>query len=306
VGPSSLTDVGRMLGPLLAARCTANGAPINLIAFENHRRAQELFTLGAIEAAPAVAARIGRRIGISGGAVWRTVSRREVTEQGLRFTADRVEECLVDAVSLIDGAPPADGSIPGLTRVRAFDDRMVEKLWLFNAGHATAAYLAWQRGCTTMAEALADPAVRSMTVAVMREAQQALDTYLAGRPGSAEIPHRSLDAILEHYADPALGDTVTRVAREPRRKLAADDRLIGPAVACLAAGIRPTALATAAAAALAYREPGDRQAVDLQRELELVGPEEVLAGVSTLDPRDELVRLICERYHEFVRAGVPA
>ena len=68
-----------------------------------------------------------------------------------------------------------------------------------------------------------------------------------------------------------------RVARDPRRKLAADDRLVGPAGACLAAGIRPETLARVIAAALAYGEEGDRQASDLRRELEFLEPEEVLS-----------------------------
>ena len=84
------------------------------------------------------------------------------------------------------------------------------------------------------------------------------------------------------------------MGREPRRKLGHEDRLIGPAVAAMAAGLRPVALAEAAAAALSYGEPGDPQARDLRREIFLLGPEEVLATVSTLDKRDELTRLICD------------
>ena len=87
-----------------------------------------------------------------------------------------------------------------------------------------------------------------------------------------------------------------RVAREPRRKLAADDRLTGPGIACLAAGFRPLALADAMAAALSYAEPSDPQATDLQREIELLGPEEVLARLGSLDPQDELVQLVGDSY----------
>ena len=90
------------------------------------------------------------------------------------------------------------------------------------------------------------------------------------------IPARRPSSILDLYADPSLDDTVVRVARDPRRKLAADDRLVGPAGACLAAGIRPETLARVIAAALAYGEEGDRQA-SLRRELEFLEPEEVLS-----------------------------
>ena len=103
---------------------------------------------------------------------------------------------------------------------------------------------------------------------------------------------RTASWILQRYADPALGDPVSRVGREPRRKLAADDRLVGPALACLAEGIRPDGLARAIAAGLRYAEPGDLQAVDLQREIALLGAVEVLADVSGVAACDELTRLV--------------
>jgi hypothetical protein len=50
------------------------------------------------------------------------------------------------------------------------------------------------------------------------------------------------------------------------------------------------------AAALSYAEPNDPQAMDLQREIELLGPEEVLARLGSLDPQDELVQLVGDSY----------
>jgi mannitol-1-phosphate 5-dehydrogenase len=40
VGASALPDVGRVMAPLLRARLAASEAPINVITFENHRRAR--------------------------------------------------------------------------------------------------------------------------------------------------------------------------------------------------------------------------------------------------------------------------
>ena len=97
---------------------------------------------------------------------------------------------------------------------------------------------------------------------------------------------------------------MSRVAREPRRKLAAGDRLVGPAVASRAAGIVPMALARTMAAALAYREPTDPQAVTLAGEIDLVGPAEVLEMVSFLHPGDELSRLVCANYEDLTRRKV--
>jgi mannitol-1-phosphate 5-dehydrogenase len=296
VGPSALPGVGRTLAPLLRARLAASAAPINVITFENHRRAPEVLAASLIEEDPFLARMICRRVGIGGAVLWRTISRRTITSKGVQFDTDGADECYADALALVPGAPPLDGSVPGVELVRAFDDRMIEKLWIFNAGHATAAYLGWQCGCRTVREAMACPTVRAPVAEVVTEAQRAFEAYLSMRPGSVSIPARSLKRILDYYADPGLEDPIVRVAREPRRKLAADDRLIGPAVACSAAGFRPLALADTIAAALSYAEPTDPQATDLQREIELLGLEGVLVGLGNLDPQDELVRLVRHNY----------
>jgi len=296
VGASALPSVGRTLAPLLRARLAASEAPVNVITFENHRRAPEVLAASLIEEDPFLARMIRLSVGIGGAAVWRTISHRRITSQGVRFDADGADECYADAFALTPGAPPLDGSVPGIELVRAFDDRMVEKLWIFNAGHAAAAYLGWQRGCRTVREAMERPTVRAAVAGVVTEAQQAFEAYLSIRPGSVSIPARSMNRILHSYADPRLVDPIARVAREPRRKLAADDRLIGPSIASLAAGLRPLALTDAIAAALRYAEPTDPQATVLQREIELLGPEEVLARLGGLDPQDELVRLVSHNY----------
>jgi mannitol-1-phosphate 5-dehydrogenase len=292
VGPSSLAAVGRLLGPALARRLARGGAPLNVIAFENHRRAGELLAGGIFEAAPALAGQLSRRLGIGGAAVWRTVSRRVLTGGELCLHADALDECHVDASSLLPETAPLDGSLPALSLTHAFDGRMVEKLWLFNGGHAAAAYLGAAAGCATVDEAMRVPAVRALVVRAVDEAADAFAAYVALTPGAPRPAPRPLDSLLERYCDPALADSVARVAREPRRKLAAGDRLIGPAIMALGSGRRPEALAAAAAAALHYRDPDDAQATGLGRELELLGPEEVLAAVSTLDRGDELIRLI--------------
>jgi mannitol-1-phosphate 5-dehydrogenase len=296
VGPSSLPPVGRRLAPLLRARLGASTAPVNVITIENHRRAPELLAEGLFEVDASLAGTVGQRLGISGAAAWRIVSRREVASTGLRFHVDDVSDCYVDGASLLRGVPPADGSAPGLEAVQPFECYMAEKLWVFNAGHATAAYLGWLAGCSTIDEAMARDDVCATVTAVVEEGQHLFDASHTGGSHVPALKPRPLEWILARYAQPALADPTIRVGREPRRKLSAGDRFIGPAVASLAIGHRPLALATGAAAALAYGEATDQQAVDLRREINLLGPEEVLSMVSTLDPGEELTTLICERY----------
>ena len=75
-----------------------------------------------------------------------------------------------------------------------------------------------------------------------RSSWRAVKLTLSRRPEFHAVPPRSLNWILDSYANPG-SKTIVRVAQEPRRKLAADDRLTGPGIACLAAGFRPLALA---------------------------------------------------------------
>ncbi len=109
----------------------------------------------------------------------------------------RASHCPVDAISLVDGAP-LDGSLPGLDPVRCFDDRITEKLWLFNAGHAAAAYFGWHAGYATMTEALRCHEIRDATLSAMAEAQQGFCARVAKRPASTFGGARSLDDILDH------------------------------------------------------------------------------------------------------------
>jgi hypothetical protein len=52
------------------------------------------------------------------------------------------------------------------------------------------------------------------------------------------------------------------------------------------------------AAALAYRDVGDAQSLDIGAELSLLGAAETLAAIAGLDPTDALVRAVAERHAE--------
>jgi len=121
---------------------------------------------------------------------WQTISRRTITNQGVRFDVEGADECYADALALIPDAPPLGGSVPGIELVRSFDDRMIEKLWIFNSGHAAAAYMGWQCGCQTVRGAMGRPTVRAVVAGVVTEAQRAVEAYLSRRPGSVLLPPR--------------------------------------------------------------------------------------------------------------------
>jgi len=57
--------------------------------------------------------------------------------------------------------------------------------------------------------------------------------------------------------NPYLHDAVDRICRDPARKLAYGDRLVGTMRECLKQGVEPKLLAAGAAAALRYLAAGD-------------------------------------------------
>jgi mannitol-1-phosphate 5-dehydrogenase len=127
------------------------------------------------------------------------------------------------------------------------------KLYGHNAVHALIGYLARRNGCLFMSEAAGDPQL--MTLA--REA------FLAESGPALIARHQGLDPLFspagfEAYGDdllnrmvnPYLRDRTERVTRDPRRKLAWEDRLVGTMRLALDAGLAPERFALGAAAAL--------------------------------------------------------
>ncbi|MGO8679238.1 MAG: hypothetical protein ACLQVX_25630 [Limisphaerales bacterium] len=127
------------------------------------------------------------------------------------------------------------------------------KLYGHNAVHALIGYLARRKGCLFMSEAAGDP--RLMTLA--REA------FRAESGPALTARHKGLDPLfspagfaaygddlLTRMVNPFLRDRTERVTRDPRRKLAWEDRLVGTMRLALDAALAPERFALGAAAAL--------------------------------------------------------
>ena len=65
-----------------------------------------------------------------------------------------------------------------------------------------------------------------------------------------------LRAIADRFENAAVRDPVARVGRDPLRKLAGDDRLVGAARLAAAAGVAPVHLCTAAAGGAVLQRHG--------------------------------------------------
>jgi mannitol-1-phosphate 5-dehydrogenase len=212
------------------------------------------------------------------------VARREgdpALDDPLVFVGDRPATFYVDAAAL--GAPlPA---IEGMVITDRFEAAVQRKLFTFSAGHATAAYLGYLKGYHYVHTAVRDPEIRAAVLAAMAEGQKAL---LARYGPDVAGDERTLQEILSRFDNAALNDSIERVGRDPVRKLAKEDRLVGPARLAREAGVIPEKLTLAVAAAMLFCPFADRAAVELNRAIRCDGPTAVLCRVAGFRPDDTL------------------
>jgi mannitol-1-phosphate 5-dehydrogenase len=288
VGVAALPHVARSLARGIAARQRAGAPPLNVILCENQLRCGELVR-GLLEQALVDGGGASVESVLAGvGLVEAVVSRMvpvlpaEVqAREPLLVLAEDYARLPVDRAGIIGALPP----VPGLQPVDRFAAWQARKLYVHNLGHAACAYLGYLRGHVTIADAVADPSVGSLARPAMEEAGRAL----CRRHGfDREELRVHIDNLMRRFANRALPDTVARVGRDPARKLAPQDRLVGALLLCRDEGIEPAAIVTATAAALRFDLASDPGAVALQARLRSDGLDATLRMVCGLPPGSEV------------------
>lgn len=234
------------------------------------------------------------QVGFNAAISDRIVSGQEANEQGRQvITADVAGDVLFDTLQLkreFDVLPPFKG-------LDNFPASIEEKLYILNCGHAVCAYLGYRKGYTYIHEAMGDETINRVVVGAMLESQRALQ----GKHGRALHYASMINEILDSFSNAALMDTITRVGRDPVRKLQADDRLIGPLKLAYRYGIEPTNLVKGCAAAFAFNPPNDPQASELQKLMREKGLENTLDFISQLRPWNPIAQLIRKEYKQQVQ-----
>jgi mannitol-1-phosphate 5-dehydrogenase len=282
VGPNRMTQVA----PLVAAGLARRRTPVNVLAFENGTdpgaRLREL-----VARTPG-GAPVAARHGFSGALVTRVVSRRIGAREGdvpPIFVGDPPDTFVVDRSRLVRPVP----AIEGMVLTDDWTGSVCRKLYLFSAAHAMTAYLGHLKGYHYIHSAIRDPEIRAAVLAAMSEAQAGL----ARRFGANMAGGRGdLLEIVGRFENAALGDQIVRVGRDPRRKLAIGERLVGALQTAAQAGVEPDYLALAVAAALCFHHPNDEQATALAREVERADPHSVLERVCGLEPNCTTARWV--------------
>ncbi len=286
VGVRALDAVAAALAAGLAARLAREGAaPLNVITCENlvgagrhvrglvHDRLPQDVRNRLDDRAGFVEAVVSRMVPIVPDAVR--------ARDPLWIACEPYARLPVDATAFRGPVPEVVGLEP-VDDIRAYQRR---KLACHNMSHAVCAYLGHRAGHAFIWQAMDDPDVLAVVEGALAETGRALVRRFGFDP-EAQRAHEA--DLLARYRNRALGDQVRRVAADPLRKLGPDDRLVGSARLCLEEEVEPSHVLQGIRAALAYDEPTDPRAVELQARLARDGLATVLEAVCGLAPGDPL------------------
>src|SRR5207244_8141029 len=163
--------------------------------------------------------------GFSGALVKRVVTQKWGTissDEPLEFIGDTPSSFVVDATSLKKPFP----KIKGMVTTKHFTAWALRKLYVFSAGHATAAYLGSLKGYHYIHSAVRDPEIRAAVLAAMSEGQRGLEAKFGWETCNGD---KELEEIMARFENALLSDLIQRVGRDPRRKLGPKERLVGAA-----------------------------------------------------------------------------
>lgn len=277
-GPGSLH---RVLAAGLRRKVQVGGPRAVVYAAENHNHAAELLQAAVMTEIPqaeqeAVRFRVrflNTVIGKMSGIVTdpdeiQAFGLGTVTPESPRtFLVEAFNRILISAIDFPDGP-----FVRGLSVFEPKPDLLPfeeAKLYGHNATHALAAYLGAVRGLTLIASLPDLPgAMPFLRSAFIEESGAALCRKYAGRdPLFTPAGYAAYaDDLLVRMTNPYLRDTIERVGRDPQRKLAWDDRLIGAMRLARHEGIVARRYAAGAAAALAMLERSTLTAPAVARE----------------------------------------
>ncbi len=285
IGPNILKFIAPNIAKGLTKRVATNKTPLNIIACENMVGGSTVLKNFVYEnLSDDVKPEIEKLIGFPDAAVDRIVPLQKNYEK-LLVKVEPYAEWDVDKKGVVGEIP----AIKGMTLVDNLGAYIERKLFTVNTGHASIAYLAYQKGLPDISSAMRDEDIVAAARAVWAETSALLiDKY-----GFDPFVHQKYVMTTEtRFKNPEISDEVTRVARGPKRKLSAGDRLVSPATQLIERGKTPAALAKVIAAALKFDYAEDKEAVEVQDFIKANGIDVAITHFTGATSDSELFALV--------------
>lgn len=153
------------------------------------------------------------------------MTQKDLDEDPLQVFAEPYNSLIV-AKKAFKNPIPRTPNLEPKSNIKAWVDR---KLFIHNLGHATSAYLGYQKDprFKYIYEALAIPDIHEMTRRTMLQSAAILMELYPGEFTRLQLEDH-IDDLLHRFQNKALGDTIFRVGCDLYRKLGPEDRLVAP------------------------------------------------------------------------------
>ena len=247
IGGNAVRHIAPIIAEGFNRRIIDSGRALDILICENLKDAPQVFAelikselpydihgvmekkLGLVEAA------IGRMIPV--------ITSDEADADPLFIKAEEYEFLPVDR-SAFRGSVPAMPQIIPYDPFSYYEER---KLYLHNMSHCICANLGLKVGYKYIWQAIADARIRVIVKGAMEESCAMLS---ASHGVPYHVLMRHADDLIFRYTNEELADTCERVARDPERKIGADDRLAAPLRKCAELDIQAGNIAAGLAAVL--------------------------------------------------------
>jgi mannitol-1-phosphate 5-dehydrogenase len=191
-----------------------------------------------------------------------------------------------------------DGYVPEIKQVRPmgqFAHFLTRKLYTYNAASCVIAYLGWAKGYTNYGDAANDKEILEM----LDRNYAATNRVLCREYGYEEKDQEEFALLSKKkFCDRTIADTVSRNARDPQRKLAASERIMGPIRLLYKYGEDASVLEKTAAAAILYQAEPDDPWSRIQSEKTR---EQILKEICKVDPEEPVFAHIMGYIREMER-----
>lgn len=203
-------------------RALAVARPLNVIACENMERSSSTLKQYLKKGAPDLDwAWLEQHVGFPDSMVARAVPVPK--DNPLYLMAEVTQEWSVDLKGLAEPMPRMEGMTLSENQSAALE----RKLYIKNTGHFSIGILGFRKGYALMDQAARDPEVFELVDGATRESAWAV---AAKHHFDRDWLEDYRATFLEAMKSPFLPDEVSRVIREPIRKLTREERLVGPAM----------------------------------------------------------------------------
>lgn len=213
------------------------------------------------------------------------------SENPIDVAVEKYYEWNVEEKAFVGKAP----EIAGMNMADNLLAYIERKLFTLNTGHAITAYLGKMKGCQTILESIEAPEIYAVVHAAMQQSGEALVKQFGF---DHEAHFKYIEKIIKRFHNPYLKDDVTRVGREPIRKLSPDDRLIKPVMTAKSFGLPYDKILLGVGAALHFNNPEDPQSVQLMEKIATEGLVPAISDVTGIKSGDPMLQEIVNAYKE--------